>query len=85
MIRVFLAAPDEDHSLMDLPGEVGVEDTDMEAIDKFRETSMFLQEIGLIEQSGFLAKRWKLGRPTRKPHISAARRRAIKRRHGKQA
>ena len=85
MIRVFLAAPDEDHSLMDLPGEVGVEDTDMEAIDKFRETSMFLQEIGLIEQSGFLAKRWKLGRPSRKHHISAARRRAIKRGHGKQA
>lgn len=85
MIRVFLAAPDEDHSLLDLPGQLGVEDTDMEAIDKFRETSIFLKEIGLIEHSGFLSWRWKLGRPPRTHHISAARRRAIKCRHGKQA
>ncbi len=79
MIRVFLATPDEEQSFLDFPGKLGIADTDTESLDKFRETSMFLKEIGLIEPRGFLLWGWKLGRPPRKPHISAARRRAARR------
>lgn len=57
-------------SALDIPGMLGIADADSEAIDKLRVASQFLLDAGLVEQSGFLSRRWKLGRTARRPSVT---------------
>ena len=69
LIRMYYSEPDG-VSLLEVTGKLGIADTDTEALAKLRDASAFLMDIGLIEQGGFLSRRWKLGRPAKRPHVT---------------
>lgn len=84
MIHVLLNAPEDGCDVTDVAEKAGVKLDDNDALARFREIGIFLKETGLIE-ADLLSWRWKPGRPRKRPHISAAGRRAalkrIRRKH----
>jgi hypothetical protein len=69
LIRIIYAEPDEIF-FSDIMAKLGIADADTESIGKLRDASALLTEIGLIENGSFLSRRWKFGRPAKRPHVS---------------
>jgi hypothetical protein len=61
MIGIFLKEPDKNHFKMSMVEKLGIRDDDTERLVKFRDTGAFLESIGLIEGTGFMEWRWKIG------------------------
>jgi len=69
LVRILYDEPDEIF-VTDIMAKLGIADADTESIGKLREASALLMEIGLIENGSFLSRRWKLGRPAKRPHVT---------------